>query len=48
MSEEDVLKIEAFFAEQQTTASSEAKAHFGEAYSYGDIKLVLNWMEATA
>ncbi|MBL7776492.1 MAG: helix-turn-helix domain-containing protein, partial [Saprospiraceae bacterium] len=42
--EEDVRAIEGFFMEQQTTVSGEAKAHFGEKYSYGEIKLVLAWM----
>ena len=42
--EADLRKIEAFFKEKQTTVSSEAKAHFGEEYSYGQIKLVLKWM----
>ncbi len=44
MNEADVRKIETFFTENNTTASAEAKAHFGEAYSYGEIKMVLMWM----
>ncbi len=44
LDESDVRKIEAFFLENNTTASAEAKTHFGEAYSYGAIKMVLQWM----
>lgn len=40
-----VQEIEQFFIEQNTKLSSEAKAHFGEAYSYGEIKMVLGWLE---
>lgn len=43
--ETDVRAIEAFFLERQTTASSEAKAHFGDRFSYGQIKMVLKYME---
>jgi len=41
---EKVQEIEQFFHDQNTTSSSEAKAHFGEKYSYGEIKLVLAGM----
>lgn len=41
---EDVARIEQFFRENNTTLSGEAKAHFGEAYSYGQIKMVLERM----
>lgn len=44
MDEADVRKIENFFVENNTDVSSEAKAHFGEAYSYGQIKMALEWM----
>lgn len=44
MDEADVRKIEDFFVENNTDASSEAKAHFGETYSYGQIKMALEWM----
>lgn len=44
MDEADVRKIEAFFVENNTDASGVAKAHFGEAYSYGEIKMVLQFM----
>ncbi len=43
--EEDVRKIEAFFSENQTDRTTEAKEHFGEAYSYGELRLVVNWMK---
>lgn len=45
LDKEAVRTIEAFFMDHNTTLSSEAKAHFGETYSYGEIKLVLKWME---
>jgi len=38
---EDLQKIAAFFAEKPTALSSEAFAHFEQAYSYGQIKLVM-------
>ena len=41
MPREQVEEIERFFREQNTASSAEAKAHFGEKYSYGEIKLVL-------
>jgi hypothetical protein len=44
MEEADIRRIEAFFVDHQTTSSSEAKAHFGELYSYGQIKMVLEWI----
>lgn len=44
MPEPDVRAIEEFFMDHDTRLSSDAKAHFGEAYSYGEIKLVLKWM----
>ncbi|MFN0213217.1 MAG: helix-turn-helix domain-containing protein [Saprospiraceae bacterium] len=36
-----VHEIEQFFKEHNTQSSTEAKAHFEEKYSYGEIKLVL-------
>lgn len=44
MDSADVLKIEQFFMENNTSSSTEAKAHFGEAYSYGQIKMVLEYI----
>jgi uncharacterized protein YpbB len=46
MSPEQVQEIELFFREHNTQASGEAKAHFGEKYSYGEIKMVLQNMNA--
>lgn len=46
MSREQVQEIEDFFREHNTQASAEAKAHFGEKYSYGQIKMVLQYMNA--
>ncbi len=45
MDRKAVGDIEAFFLENNTRLSAEAKAHFGETYSYGEIKMVLRWME---
>ncbi|MFZ4477775.1 MAG: helix-turn-helix domain-containing protein, partial [Saprospiraceae bacterium] len=41
MAAEDVEKIAAFFTEKPAALSSEAYAHFEQAYSYGQIKLVM-------
>ncbi|MDO8366703.1 MAG: helix-turn-helix domain-containing protein [Saprospiraceae bacterium] len=46
MDREPVEEIEQFFQEKNTLISSEAKAHFEEKYSYGEIKLVLEYMKA--
>ncbi|MEI6407967.1 MAG: helix-turn-helix domain-containing protein [Bacteroidota bacterium] len=43
-----VGEIEQFFLEQGTTSSGAAKVHFGDKYSYGEIKMVLGWMEGRA
>jgi hypothetical protein len=39
-----VAQIDGFFREHNTRLSSDAKTHFGEAYSYGQIKMVLELM----
>jgi uncharacterized protein YpbB len=44
MQREQVEEIEAFFREQNTTISAAAKAFFGDKYSYGQIKMVLDYM----
>lgn len=44
---ETVQEIEQFFRDHNTTSSSEAKAHFGEKYSYGEIKMVLAGLRTT-
>ncbi len=41
---ESVEEIEQFFRKNNTQASTEAKAHFEEKYSYGEIKMVLQYM----
>lgn len=46
MPSEEVDEIEAFFREKNTASSAEAKAHFGEKYSYGQIKWVLQHLSA--
>jgi hypothetical protein len=40
-----VQSIEEFFSEHKTRSSYEAKAHFGEQFSYGEIRMVLMHME---
>lgn len=40
----DVEEIEAFFRGKDSIALGEAKAHFGEKYSYGQLKMVLEYM----
>ncbi|MBV6440667.1 MAG: helicase [Haliscomenobacteraceae bacterium CHB4] len=44
---EDVHEIVQFFHGNNTRSGSEAKAHFGEKYSYGKIKMVLQYMDAS-
>ncbi len=44
MPQEQVEEIEAYFREQNTTASAAAKAYFGDKYSYGQLKMVLEYM----
>jgi PIF1-like helicase/Helix-turn-helix domain/HRDC domain/Helicase len=46
MDREPVQEIEQFFRDNNTQASAEAKAHFEEKYSYGEIKMVLQYMNA--
>lgn len=41
-----VEELEDFFRKTKTTSSSDAKAHFGEKYSYGEIKLVLAHLQS--
>ena len=48
MPREQVEEIEQFFRENNTASSAEAKAHFGEKYGYGEIKLVLQHLSAEA
>lgn len=46
MPREQVTEIEAYFREQNTTISAAAKAFFGDKYSYGQLKMVLEYMQA--
>jgi uncharacterized protein YpbB len=39
--EEDIRAISDYFADHPGVLSSEAKAHFGERFSYGEIKMVI-------
>ena len=39
--EKDVRKIEQFFSSNPEALLSESKTHFGDAYSYGEIKMVM-------
>lgn len=41
---EQVEEVASFFREQNTTAASAAKAFFGDKYSYGQLKMVLEFM----
>lgn len=45
MDREKVQEIEQFIEEGNTFASGAVKTHFGEKYSYGEIKLVLKYLE---
>lgn len=42
---ETVRDIEAFFTEFHTNSCSEARTHFGEQYSYNELRMVLRWLE---
>ena len=41
---EQVQEIEQFFTERGTASSVEARAHFGEKYSYSDLKMVRQYL----
>ncbi len=41
---QQVEEIEQFFLEQPSASNSEAMAHFGEKYSYGDLRMVRRYM----
>ena len=45
MEREKVVELEAYFTDNQTTATSEAKEHFGEKYSYSEIRMVLQYLK---
>lgn len=46
MDRADVAEIEAFFRENRAMANAEVKAHFGDKYSYGQLKMVQNYCKA--
>ena len=46
MEREQVEEIEGYFRENNTASSAEAKAHFKDKYSYGQIKMVLVYLSA--
>ncbi len=48
MDEENVHEIAEFFVKNKTISSSEAKAHFGEKYSFGDLKMVQQYIGLAA
>ncbi len=39
-----VEEIAAYYVDHQTTAASEVRAHFGEKYSYGELRLVKEYL----
>ena len=41
-----VDEIETFFRENNTKATSEARKYFGEQYSYGELRMVLKYIES--
>ncbi len=45
LDQEPVQEIEEFFRKNKTQISSEAKAHFEEKYTFGQIKMVLEYMK---
>ena len=42
---EAVHDIEAFFTEIHTNSCSDARTHFGEQYSYNELRMVLGWLK---
>jgi hypothetical protein len=48
MPAEDIRAISDYFADHPGVLSSEAKAHFGEKYSYGEIKMVIAHLKSGA
>jgi uncharacterized protein YpbB len=43
---EQVDEIADFFEERNTESLAEAKAHFGERFSYGQLRMVLEHLKA--
>ena len=46
MEKKDIAAIEQYFISNETTSKSEAKEHFGEKYSYSEIGMVLQYLNA--
>jgi pterin-4a-carbinolamine dehydratase len=46
MEKKDIAEIEQFFIGNETTSKSEAKTHFAEKYSYSEIGMVLQYLNA--
>ncbi|MEZ4959306.1 MAG: helix-turn-helix domain-containing protein [Saprospiraceae bacterium] len=45
LDKEKVDEIAHFFTENNTVATSAAKEHFGDKYSYGELRMVLGWLK---
>jgi hypothetical protein len=45
LDEGSVRALESFFTDKETRSSGEAKSHFGDTYSYGQIKMVIQYLE---
>jgi uncharacterized protein YpbB len=48
LTKEQVDEIAVFFKEKNTESLAEAKAHFGERYLYGQLRMVLEHLKANA
>jgi uncharacterized protein YpbB len=48
LSRDQVAEIEDFFRKNNTASSAEAKAHFQDNYSYGQLKMVLQYLSVGA
>jgi hypothetical protein len=46
MTAEQVTEVAGFFREKGTESLTEAKAHFGERYRYGQLRMVLEHIKA--
>ena len=48
LTKEQVDEIAGFFQERNTESLAEAKAHFGERFLYGQLRIVLEHLKAKA
>jgi hypothetical protein len=46
LSEERIARIHNAFADEQTTSLASVKQKLGEGFSYGEIRMVFNWLES--